>query len=442
VIRRIHLGDNLEVLRDAVPDASVDLVYLDPPFNSGRNHVLCARPGGGEAGVAFTDVWRWTGESEAWLAGLRSGGGPRLAGTMAALSLALGKGPMAAYLAMLAPRIAELARVLKPAGSLYLHCDATASHYLALLLDAAFGPENLRSKISWKRTSSHNCARRYGPVHDEILFYTKGAAYTWNRIHESHGEAYLAGNYRADPLHPGRGRFKTSDLTGAGLRRGDSATPWRGYDPGARGRHWAVPTGRKLPGWLPLPRGYGELPVRDRLDFLDSAGMIHWPRAGSVPHYKSYLSESPGVPVRDLVLDIPPLSAASREKLDYPTQKPLALLERFVAASSNPGDLVLDPFCGSGTTLHAAENLERQWIGVDSAPSAVDTARRRMAAAFPGIAVDVAAPPGRGARRGRAASGALSQADPGGSRSARPGTPSEAGARGSRPPLREGRRGR
>jgi hypothetical protein len=249
-IRRLYLGDNLEILRERVPDASADLVYLDPPFGSGRNYVLGPDSGAGGAKAAFSDVWRWDSGSEEALSALRARALPALADAAGSLARILGKGPLAAYLVMMAPRIAELARALKPAGSLYLHCDPSAAHCLRLLLDAALGPGGFRSEIVWKRTSSHNGARRWGPVHDVILFYAKGPGHAWNRVTERHGELYLARNYREDPLRPDRGRYKLSDLTGAGLRRGDSGAPWRGVDPSARGRHRAVPTPAKLPAWL------------------------------------------------------------------------------------------------------------------------------------------------------------------------------------------------
>ncbi len=279
---------------------------------------------------------------------------------------------MMAYLAMMAPRLVELRRVLKPTGSLYLHCDPTASHYLKLLLDAVFGQQNFRSEVIWKRTSAHSGSKRWGPVHDVILFTTKTDNYTWNEVFQSYSEEYLENFYR---FSDGKGRFRIGDLTGAGKRTGESGQPWRGVNPTDVGRHWAVPNkavaelfGPEAPRWS----------VGEKLDALDKSGLIYWPPKGRVPGFKRYFNPNAGVPIVDVIVDIDPIAAQSAERLHYPTQKPVALLERIIKASSNPGDLVLDPFCGCGTTIDAAEKLGRQWIGIDITQLAVTLIKSRL----------------------------------------------------------------
>jgi site-specific DNA-methyltransferase (adenine-specific) len=348
-IRRLHCGDSLQVLREHVPSESVALVYLDPPFNSGR--LYSARPGAGTQPAAFSDTWTWTRESEADLAFVRESGPPALDAFLkfAARNNGTGTG---AYLVMMSARLLELGRVLRTEGSVYLHCDPSASHHLREIMDTVFGSGNFRSEIIWKRTSSHSRARRFGPVHDSILFYTKSGNYTWIPVHTRYSEDYVSRFYRhSDP--DGR-LFQSDNMTASGIRTGESGKPWRGIDPAARGRHWAIPRNHLDDPEIPT----GTL---EALDYLDSAGRISWPKDdGGVPRLKRYLDEMPGSEAQDVVLDIPPLSAKSAEKLGYPTQKPLALLERIIGASSNPGDLVLDPFCGSGTAAVAAEKLGRQ----------------------------------------------------------------------------------
>lgn len=258
---------------------------------------------------------------------------------------------------MMAIRLVELHRVLKSTGSIYLHCDPTASHYLKLIMDAVFGPQHFRNEIIWKRTSAHSSAKRYGPVHDVLLYYTKSDEYTWNPQYDPYDDYYLDQFYtHRDP--DGR-RWRRSDLTGAGIRHGETGKPWRGIDVTSKGRHWMVPP--------------------PELDRLDALGQIHWPaKAGGVPMLKRYADEQPGVPLQDIWNDIRPMHNLSRERLGYPTQKPEPLLERILKASSNEGDLVLDPFCGCGTTVAAAERLHRHWIGIDITHLAITLIRHRL----------------------------------------------------------------
>ena len=372
----LYFGDCLQVMREDIPNESVDLVYLDPPFNSKRLYNAFM---GGAQWVAFNDTWRWAEAVNDWH---ELAGKVELAPVMEGLRRVLGESPMLAYLAYIGNRVAECRRVLKPSGALFLHCDPTASHYLKVLLDATFGAANFRNEIVWKRTSAHSGARRFGPVHDTILFYTKTDRYTWNRVLQPHDEAYVKAFYRhTDP--DGR-RYRVSDLTGVGTRRGESGAEWRGRNPTAQGRHWSVP--RKFPGGDDVPK-----PVLEALDYLDRAGRIAWPKSGKgIPGFKRYLDEIEGVAAQDVIVDVGPVAAKSRERLGYPTQKPLALLDRIVRAASNPGDLVLDPFCGCGTTIHAAQAAGRRWIGIDVSVNACRIIEKRLKGAFDALWADVA----------------------------------------------------
>ena len=343
----LFYGDNLDVLRRHVKDESVDLVYLDPPFNSNQNYnVLFAEQDGDRSAAqikAFTDTWRWdqAAAGEFW-AVVEKGG--NVAETMLAFKKILGQNDMLAYLSMMAPRLVELRRALKQTGSIYLHCDPTASHYLKLLMDAVFGPQNFRSEIVWKRTSAHSSAKRYGPVHDTLLFFSRGPNFTWNLLHQPYEPGYIELFF--DQVDPDGRRWKRNDLTGAGTRNGETGQLWRGIDVTAKGRHWAYPP--------------------STLDELDTQGRIHWPKkAGGMPRLKQYPEDSPGVPLQDVWTDVRPIHNLGQERLGYPTQKPEALLERIVQASSNPGDVVLDPFCGCGTTIAVAQKLGRAWVGID-----------------------------------------------------------------------------
>jgi site-specific DNA-methyltransferase (adenine-specific) len=371
----LWFGDNLEVLQDHIADDSADLVYLDPPFNSQRayNVIYDKHPDDPDAAAqykAFEDTWHWTVDTHRLRDRLaRAEGVPeRVAAAVRAFGTLLPDGDRLAYLVNMAPRLAELHRVLKPGGSLYLHCDPTMSHYLKILLDSVFGPENFRNEIAWKRSSAHNSAKRYGPVHDVLLFYTSGRRYTWNRVYQAMPQETIDGWY--DQVEPGTNRrYHRGDLTAPGVRAGPSGEPWRGINPTTTGRHWAVPQ-------LPLVAG---LPTQQALDVLDDAGLVHWPKKeGGRPRVKVYLDASRGVAAQDVITDIGPLGNGSDERRGYQTQKPRVLLERIISASSNPGDVVLDPFCGCGTTIDAAQRLGRNWIGIDIAYIAIDIIIKRL----------------------------------------------------------------
>jgi site-specific DNA-methyltransferase (adenine-specific) len=290
---------------------------------------------------------------------------------------------MMAYVVMMAARLIELRRVLKPKGSLYLHCDPTASHYLKLVLDAVFGHSNFRNEVVWKRTGAHGNAKRWAPVHDCILFYSGSDDIKWNRTFQPYEPDYLAEKYRHRDK---RGPFQDVSLTGPGPTKGESGLPWKGYDPTKKGRHWAIPgaIGEGI-------KKFEEMSTQEKLDALDATGMIYWPkpRAGSdgFPRVKQY----PGLgnPIQDCIFDIAALNSQARERLGYPTQKPLALLDRIIQASSSPGDVILDPFCGCGTSLESAEKNGRNWIGIDIAHYAMTLIEGRLKAKYPAISYSV-----------------------------------------------------
>ena len=404
----LYYGDNLAVLREYLPDESVDLIYLDPPFNSNASYNVLFREKSGEDSPAqikaFTDTWQWTQETERTyeLDIIQNPATPLDVKEMvAALRQFLGRNDMTAYLVMMAPRLVELHRVLKPTGSIYLHCDPTAGHYLKLLMDAVFGKEHFRNEIVWRRTGSHNRNRRFGPIHDLIFFYTKTDDYKFNvqfqPVTKGHVERYFR---RSDE----RGRYHTNTLTGAGIRGGESGKPWRGFDPTERGRHWAIP------GNLTRSLGIDQrLGVLEKLEQLYLLGCIDLPPEGSLamPRFRQYLQESPGIPLQDIWAYQPHTRDVlynsddaidedvrwiprqwSKERLGYQTQKPLGVLDRIILSSSNPGDIVLDPFCGCGTAVVAAEKLQRRWLGVDITHLAVSLLKSRLKDSFnllPGI---------------------------------------------------------
>lgn len=386
----LFYGDNLDILRNHIEDESVDLVYLDPPFNSNANYnVLFRAPDGSQSQsqiVAFDDTWHWTDSAEAAFDDVMRSGHSDAAEMLRAMRAVLKENDMMAYLAMMAVRLIELHRVLKPTGSLYLHCDPTASHYLKILLDAVFGVMNYRNEVIWKRTHAHGGAVRWGDVHDTILFFSKTKKFTWNKIFQALDVDYIDDKYR---FIDARGRYRLVVLTGPGVTKGASSQPWQGYDPTSAGRHWAVPRAS-----LDLLRAEGLVIPDDllgQLDLLFEHDLIRVPKKkdGSVgvPEFKKYLPE--GQSIQDIIDDIPPINSQAAERLGYPTQKPVALLERILKASSNENDLVLDPFCGCGTTIHAAEKLNRRWIGIDVTHLAVGLIRDRLTSAFPQAQFDI-----------------------------------------------------
>lgn len=358
-----------------MPDDCIDLIYLDPPFNSNKNYNLLYKDMTGrpvpESVEAFCDTWEVdTAKRE-------------IAKQMPILllehhidkafwesikCLESTQPSLFAYLVYMIQRLIYMKKILKPTGSIYLHCDSSASHYLKVAMDGIFGYKNFKNDLIWQRTFAHSNAKKWGSIHDTILFYSMSNSYTWNRVVEPHSEKYIKDFYNKEDEH---GKYQEDNLTGPGSSKGDSGQPWRNIEP-PKGRCWSVPRYRSLPRWLTIPDGYDNLSLQDRLDVLDEVGLICWPKKqGGIPRYKRYLQEGAGKVLQDLIMDIPPLHHNARKRIGYPTQKPPALLERIIAASSNEGDIVFDPFCGCGTTIYAAITNGRKWIGCDIATLAI-----------------------------------------------------------------------
>ncbi len=364
----LFYGDNLKILREYIPDESVDLIYLDPPFNSNRNYnVLFKDESGSESEAqitAFEDTWHWNETAEETYNELATQASDHVSKMIASLRDFIGTNQMMAYLVMMAARLVELHRVLKPTGSLYLHCDPTASHYLKIILDVILGPRSFRNEIVWQRTSAHNDPNRYGANIDILLYYTKGASWTWNQLYIPHSPEYVARFRQRDP----DGRLWTDDnLTAKGLSGGGYEYEYKGF------------------------RSLWRCPL-ETMQKLDAEGRLHFTKTGGI-RLKRYLDETPGTPLQALWDDIPPINSQAQERLGYPTQKPLALLERIIQASSNPGDIVLDPFCGCGTAIAAAQKLGRKWIGIDITHLSIALQKYRLRDMFPAIQFNVVGEP-------------------------------------------------
>ena len=363
-VNALYYGDNLDILRRYIKDESVDLIYLDPPFNSNQSYnVLFTNRTGTKSDAqikAFEDTWRWNIEAEAEYRNVVDAGG-RVSQVMQAFRLFIGENDMLAYLTMMAPRLAELRRVLKPTGSIYLHCDPTASHYLKVLMDAVFGPERFVNEITWKRTNAKSLAfTRFASNHDVILRYSKGPQWTWNPQYTEHNAEYVERFYRYVEPDTGR-RYQLADLTNPNKNRPNLTYEFLGVT-----RVWR---------W-----------TKERMENAYRQGIIVQATPGAVPRLKRYLDEQEGTPVDDVWADIKLISAHAAESLGYPTQKPEALLERIILASSNEGDVVLDPFCGCGTAVIVAERLKRRWIGIDITHLAITLMKNRLDSAFAGQA--------------------------------------------------------
>lgn len=360
----LYLGDNLQVLRNCIADQSVSLIYLDPPFNSNTDYDFVsqavAKHDQPNASVtAFVDTWQWTSASTQALEEIEERHA-ELAAVLNVLVRTMRFNSLSAYLVMMGVRLIELKRVLKPSGSLYLHCDVSASSYLKIMLDLIFGVENFRNEIVWKRTSSHNDSRKWPHIHDTLLFYA-GKGFTWNPVYLANDPEYVRKFYRFEDE---RGRYRLHEIirTASMGPRPNLVYEYKGYTP-----EW---------GWRML---------REKVEALDCDNRLTWSGTGR-PYLKRYLHEQKGTPCSGVWTDIPPLSHTAAERLGYPTQKPLPLLERLIAASSNEGDVVLDAFAGCGTSTHAAQKLGRKWIGIDISELAVTLMRARLDASFPGIA--------------------------------------------------------
>lgn len=366
VTNTLYYGDNLDILRNGIADESVDLIYLDPPFNSNRNYNVLFREKSGEDSPAqiraFTDTWTWDESTRDAYTELVTDGPHNVATMIASMREFVGQNDMMAYLVMMAERLVELHRVLKPTGSLYLHCDPTASHYLKIILDTVFGKENFRNEIAWQRTiAKGNASTRFPNNHDVILYYGKADEPTWNQSAafvpydlENLGEK-TASKYRHVDAD---GRvYRLDNLLNPASNRPNLTYEFLGVT-----RVWR---------W-----------TRERMHKAYEEGKIVQTGPGRVPQLKRYLDEQEGIPIPDTWTDINPLNSQAKERLGYPTQKPMALLERIIEVSSNPGDVVLDPFCGCGTAVVAAQKLGRKWIGIDVTHLAISLMKNRLVDMF------------------------------------------------------------
>jgi DNA modification methylase len=360
---KLYYGDNYEVLKRYVKDETVDLVYLDPPFNSRQDYnVLFAEKDGSQSSSqihAFEDTWEWNIDAQRSYEFIVEQGG-RVADALRAFKTFLFNTDMMAYLAMMAPRLIELRRVLKQTGSIYLHCDPTASHYLKILMDAVFGPQFFRNEIVWKRSHAHSDAKQgaqhFGRITDTLLFYSRGTKTTWNTLYTPYDEKYVERDYRR--LDADGRRYRIDNLQGpGGAAKGNPSYEVMGVT-----RYWRY--------------------SKEKMEKLIAEGRVIQTRPGAVPQYKRYLDEMPGVGVQNLWDDLPNINNRSNEMLGYGTQKPEALLERIIKASSNEGDLILDPSCGCGTTVQVAQRLNRRWIGIDITHLAIGLIKTRLSDAF------------------------------------------------------------
>lgn len=369
---RLFYGDNLDVLREHIRDESVDLIYLDPPFNSQATYNILFRTPTGENSKAqieaFEDTWDWNDGTEQAFDEVMTSGNTAAAEMLRAMRSFMNESNLMAYLTMMTIRLIELHRVLKSTGSLYLHCDPTASHYLKIMLDAIFGAACYQNEITWKRrvgfSSAVHESRRFGVCTDIILFYTKSDAATFNPQYNRDDPDYQRYiEERFTSIDENGRRFQPTSLVNPAPRP-NLTYEYKGYQPPANG--WMI--------------------SREKMEQWDKEGKIYFPKnPNGRLRRKSYADELRGMPIQNLWLDIPELNSRAGERLGYPTQKPVALLERIIAASSNEGDVVLDPFCGCGTAVHAAQKLGRQWTGIDITHLAISLIEKRLKDAFPGI---------------------------------------------------------
>jgi site-specific DNA-methyltransferase (adenine-specific) len=379
----LFYGDNLPILREYIADESVDLVYLDPPFNSSRTYNILFKDESGKESeaqiTAFDDTWHWNQAAAQTYQALATSNRVNIATMMSALRQFIGANQMMAYLVMMAARLVELHRALKPTGSLYLHCDPTASHYLKMVLDTIFGPQNFCNHLVWQRSDTHNDARKQFPaISDHILFYRKSERQIFHQQHTPHADKTLKEWYLYLELPDGTVRRLTKQ------ERETQQIPF-----GARRFNMADMTSpNPRPNLMYEYKGYPYPPKgwrysREKMEELDRQGKLLFPTNpdGRIM-LKRYLDEQQGVTIGDVWVDIDQLRASMSERLGYPTQKPLALLERIIQASSNPGDMVLDPFCGCGTTIAAAQKLGRQWIGIDITHLSIALQKYRLKDSF------------------------------------------------------------
>ena len=364
---RLYYGDNLDVLRKFVKDESVDLCYIDPPFNSKKNYNQIYNNIGEDdraQAQAFTDTWEWDSIAIEGLSQILNNEHgqlmPQTIELIKGLRNVLKEGSLLAYLVSMTLRIAEIHRVLQITGSFYLHCDPTGSHYLKMVMDVIFGVENYRNEIIWKRSSAHSDskqgARHYGRVTDTIFFYSKSKNNNWNQQYIPYDKGYIDRDYRRTDKD-GR-RYRLDNIQGPG--GGEKGNPY--YEVMGVSRYWRY--------------------SKEKMGDLIKQGRIIQSSSGAVPQYKRYLDEMPGMPIQNLWDDIPVINNRSKEKLGYPTQKPEALLERIIKASSNEGDTILDAYCGCGTTVAVAQKLNRRWIGIDITYQSISLILKRLEDGF------------------------------------------------------------
>jgi DNA modification methylase len=365
---QLFYGDNLEVLQQYIKDESVDLCYIDPPFNSKKNYNQIYNNVGKEDTAqvqAFIDTWTWNQRANEGLVDITSNKNgvftTQSIDLIIGLTKVLGKGSLLAYLVSMTQRIAEIYRVLKPTGSFYLHCDPTASHYLKLICDGLFCSRggDFKNEIIWQRTSSHNDSKKWSAVNDTILYYTKSTKNIWNPTFIGYSEKYMNDFYRYED---GKGRYRLDHIirtVSMGLR------PNLSYE---------------YKNYIPQ---YGWRVLKEKLKKIDAEGNLFWSSSGR-PYLKRYLAGQKGVPVNTNVTDIPPLTSQAKERLGYPTQKPEALLERIITASSNEESVILDAYCGCGTTIAVAERLKRKWIGIDITYQSISLILKRLEDTFGG----------------------------------------------------------
>ena len=362
-MNQLYFGDNLDILKDLHrkhPEGYIDLIYIDPPFNSKRNYNILFEDiemkDTKAQKEAFADTWSNVSYIDT-LNEIKELDLDLFSFINALDQIRISKGAIS-YLTTMAIRIWYMHKILKESGSFYLHCDPTMSHYLKLICDLVFGENNFRNEIIWKRTSARSDSKRWNQIHDVIFLFSKSNKYTWNPQFKEYSQDYIEKFYRYIEEDTGR-RFTSSDLTAAGTRNGSSGMNWRGIDVRSKGLHWKF--------------------TIEKLDELDKEGRILWPKKqGGMPRYKRYLDEMKGIAIQSIIDDIAPIQAHADEKLGYPTQKPVTLLERIVKASSNDRDIIADFFCGCGTTIAAAEKLNRKWIGSDISHLAIKLISKRL----------------------------------------------------------------
>ena len=397
----LYYGDNLEVLRKYFPPECIDLVYLDPPFNSDADYNILFKERTGEQSAAqiraFSDFWHWDKEAKHAYDHIVTQAPSQVSDMIASLYGFLGKNDLFAYLVMMEIRLLELHRALKSTGSIFLHCDPTASHYLKVLMDATFNPMNFRNEIIWRRTGAHGPPRSFGPIHDTILFYSKTDDYFFNVVRKPYMKGHVESRFSKDET--GKSKFTTGGniLTGSGIRYGESGKPWHEFDPSAKNRHWAIPQ------YLAdqMPPDFTKLGVLGKLERLFQQGLVEIKKGSAWPNPVRYLKEADGQPLSDIWAaqpytqgtvygtdeiidaDVRWLGTTDPERLGYQTQKPLGLLERIIRSACPEDGIVLDPFCGCGTTIIASEKLHRRWVGIDITYLAINLIKGRLKESFP-----------------------------------------------------------